>query len=101
MNEIEYATSQLDGLLDDGIDHVMLVNERGRVESATKNEIPLSKDKREIFSMGLRLHHSLLQEFDDEFGLVEQFVIFRKKAKIVSVPLGSRNLIFIMNNTCD
>ncbi|MDE1763277.1 MAG: hypothetical protein KGH88_03415 [Thaumarchaeota archaeon] len=102
MNKREYLTSHLDDLLDDGIDHVMLINERGRVESAaSKNEIQISKDKHEIFSMGFRLHQSLLQEFDDEFGSVERFVIFRKKAKIVSVPLGSQSLIFVMNNMCD
>lgn len=94
--------TQLEDLLDSGIDHIMLIGKSGRVESmASNSEIRLSKEKQEIFSMGFRLHHSLLQEFDDEFGPVEQFVIWRKNAKILSIPFGSRNLIFIMDNRYD
>ncbi len=103
MQEKESAIpSKLADLPDNGIRHVMLINERGRIESMiSKSEIHLPKEKQEIFSMGFRLHHSLLQEFDDEFGPVEQFVICRKMAKIVSIPLGPRSLIFIMDNRYD
>ncbi len=101
-NKEHLLENYLKDLLESGIVHIMLINERGRVDfMASKSEIQLSKERQEIFSMGLRLQQSLLQEFDDEFGPIEHFVVCRKKTKIVSIPLGSRNLIFIMDNACD
>lgn len=92
----------IEGLLGDGAYHVMLINKMGRVEAeAAKRDNLLPSEKREVFSMGFRLHQSLLSEFDDEFGAVDHFVIRRKKAKIVSVPLGQRMLIFLMDDGSD
>ncbi|MGI0101809.1 MAG: hypothetical protein ACREA7_04345 [Nitrosotalea sp.] len=92
----------LESLLDAGIDHVMIINERGRVESMiSKSDICLSRERQEIFFMGIRLHQSLLQEFDDEFGPVNHFVVHRRGVKVVSIPFGSNNLLFVMNNDID
>lgn len=103
MNDKQATTQDsLDLLLGAGVDHVILVNEMGRIESAASNsELALSKEKQEIFSMGFRLHHSLMQEFDCEFGPVEHFVISRKNTKIMSIPFGSKILIFVMDNMSD
>ncbi|MGI0045608.1 MAG: hypothetical protein ACREBB_00260 [Nitrosotalea sp.] len=92
----------MESLLDAGVDHIMMINERGRVESiASKSEICLSRERQEIFCMGIRLHQSLLQEFDDEFSPVNCFVVHRRDVKVISVPLGSNNLLFVMNNNID
>ncbi len=103
MENKEYSLQDyLENLLDNGIAQIMLINERGRVDSMiSKSEIQLSKERQEIFFMGFRLHQSLLREFDEEFGSVEHFVVCRRKTKIVSVPIGSKNLIFIMDNARD
>ena len=91
--------NHLESLLNTGVDHIMIVNERGRVESmATRSEICLSRERQEIFFMGIRLHQSLLQEFDNEFGPVNHLVVHRRNVKIVSVPFGSSNLLFVMDN---
>lgn len=46
--------NQLDDLLGSGVYHVMLINERGRVDMITsKSKIPLSKERQEIFSLVL------------------------------------------------
>lgn len=85
--------------MDTGIDHIMVINERGRVESMISgSDICLSREKQEIFCMGIRLQQSLLQEFDDEFGPVNHFVIHRRDVKVVSVPFGSNNLLLVMGN---
>ncbi len=92
----------LEDFLGEHVLQVMLVNKMGKVESAaSKGTNNLAKDREEIFSMGLRLHQSMLQEFDDEFGPVEHCVISRKNAKIVAIPLGSRNLVFVMDIKSD
>ncbi len=80
----------------------MVINQNGRAESIfSRNEIILSKERQEVFFMGFRLHHSLLQEFDDEFGPVGCFVIHRDSAKLVSVPFGEYNVVLVMKNDID
>lgn len=51
--------------------------------------------------MSFRLHHSLLQEFDDEFGPMGYFVVHRGNIKLVSVPFGLYNVIMMMKNDVD
>jgi len=94
--------NNLGSLLHKGVEHIMMINQNGRAESmVSKSKIILSKERQEIFFMGFRLHQSLLQEFNDEFGPVEDFVIRRGNAKIVSVPFDSCNVVLIMNNETD
>ena len=99
MNTGQLATLDcLNSLLEAGVDHAMLINEMGRIESmVSKNEIRLSNKMQEVFSMGFRLHLKLLQEIDDTLGPVEKFVICRQSAKKLTVPHESRILVFIMN----
>lgn len=102
MSNKELIQNNLESILDTGVDHIMVINERGRVESmASRSKICLSRERQEILFMGTRLHHSLLQEFDDEFGPVEHFVVCRRDAKVVSVPLGSSSLLAVMDNDVD
>lgn len=101
-NEKPIMQDNLESMLHKGVEHILMINQNGRAESMiSKNKISFSKERQEILFMGFRLHQSLLQDFDDEFGSVEHFVVCRKNAKIVSVPFGSRNLVFIMDKKSD
>ena len=92
----------LESLLHKGIDHIMVINRNGRAESVfSRSKIALSKERQEIFFMGFRLRHSLLQEFDDEFGPVDYSVIHRGRTKLVSVPLDLYNVVMVMKNDLD
>lgn len=96
------CTKNLESLLHKGIDHIMVINRNGRAESVfSRSKIALSKERQEIFFMGFRLRHSLLQEFDDEFGPVGYSVIHRGGTKVVSVPLDLYNVVMIMKNDMD
>ncbi|MDE1832490.1 MAG: hypothetical protein KGI02_09005 [Thaumarchaeota archaeon] len=94
--------NNLESLLHKEVDHVMVINQNGRAESVfSRNKIPLSKERQEIFFMGFRLRHSLLQEFDDEFGPVDYSVIRRGRTKLVSVPFDLYNVIMVMKSDVD
>lgn len=94
--------NNLESLLHKGIDHIMVINQNGRAESVfSRSKIALSKERQEIFFMGFRLRHSLLQEFDDEFGPVDYSVIHRGRTKLVSVPLDLYNVVMVMKNDLD
>lgn len=91
--------NNLESLLHKGVDHIMVINRNGRAESVlSRGRIPLSKERQEIFSMGFRLRHSLLQEFDDEFGPVDYSVIHRGSTKLVSIPFDLYSVIMVMKN---
>lgn len=93
---------KLESLLQKGVYHIIVINKLGRAESVfSRNKIALSKGKRDIFFMGFRLHHSLLEDFNDEFGPVRCFVIHRDNVKLVSVPFDLYNILLIMKNDTD
>src|SRR5574337_28296 len=89
-------------LFDLGVDQIIMINENGRAEETlSKNTINLSSQKQEILYMSFRLHHSLLQDFDEEYGKVNYFVIERENVKIISVPFHSCKLFSIMKKGID
>ena len=61
----------------------------------------MSNQRQEILHMSFRLHHSLLQDFDEEYGKVNYFVIERENVKIISVPFQSCKLFSIMKKRID
>src|SRR5574338_1265133 len=93
---------KLELLLQKGVYHIIVINKLGRAELVfSRNKIALSKEKLDIFFMGFRLHHSLLEDFNDEFGPVRCFVIHRDNVKLVSVPFDLYNILLIMKNDTD
>jgi hypothetical protein len=89
-------------LLDLGVDRVIMINEHGRAEEMlSKSTTNMSSQKEEILHMSFRLHHSLLQDFDEEYGKVNYFVIERENVKILSVPFHSCKLLSIMRKGID
>ncbi len=92
----------LRSLFDLGVDRIIMINERGKAEEMlSRNTINMSIHRQEILHMSFRLHHSLLQDFDEEYGKVNYFVIERENVKIVSVPFHSCKLLSIMKNGID
>lgn len=92
----------LRSLLDLGVDRIIMINEYGRAEEVlSRSTINMSSQRQEILHMSFRLHHSLLQDFDEEYGKVNYFVIERENVKILSVPFHSCKLLSIMKKGID
>ena len=92
----------LRSLFDLGVDRIVMINEHGRAEEViSRSTINMSSHRQEILYMGFRLHHSLLQDFDEEYGKVNYFLIERENAKIISVPFHSCKLLSIMKKGID
>src|SRR5574340_509724 len=89
-------------LFDLGVDSIIMINEHGRAEEIlSRNTINMSSQRQEILHMSFRLHHSLLQDFDEEYGKVNYFVIERENVKILSIPFHSYKLFSIMKKGID
>jgi len=92
----------LRSLFDLGVDSIIMINEHGRAEEVlSRSTINMSSQRQEILHMSFRLHHSLLQDFDEEYGMVNYFVIERENVKILSVPFHSCKLFSIMKKGID
>ena len=92
----------LRSLFDFGVDRIIMINEHGRAEEVlSRSTINMSSQRQEILHMSFRLHHSLLQDFDEEYGKVNYFVIERENVKILSVPFHSCKLLSIMKKGID
>lgn len=102
LQKITVVQNHARSLIDLGVDQIIIINENGRAEEMlSRNKTSLSNKKHEIFCMGFKLHHSLLQDFDEEYGKVNYFVVERENVKLLSVPLYSHKLIAIMKKGVD
>ena len=92
----------LRSLFDLGVDRIIMINEYGKAEEVlSRSTINMSNQRQEILHMSFRLHHSLLQDFDEEYGKVNYFVIERENVKMLSVPFHSCKLFSIMKKGID
>jgi hypothetical protein len=66
-----------------------------------KNEINLTKERKEMFSMELRLQSSMQSDFDSEFGPVSYTVTEREKSKFVSILTFPYIVLAIMKKNID
>ncbi len=90
--------NHLRNLMDLGIEQIALINKNGRVEYVfSKDKMYLSPEKQEIFFMGFRLHQSLLDDYDDEFGPVKCMIVERHNIKLISVPFYSHVILSVVN----
>ena len=81
---------------------VCVINKQGRIERSTyKNDIAISKDKKEMFTMGLQLQNSMQSDFDDEFGPVNYTITERENSRFISVPTSVGILLVQLNKTID
>lgn len=92
----------LRSLFDLGVDRIVMINEYGRAEEViSRSTTNMPRQRQEILHMSFRLHHSLLQDFDEEYGKVNYFVIERENVKIISIPFHSYKLFSIMKKGID
>ena len=94
-NEIDFFHDK--SILEDGVEFIGLINNQGRMESSLcRNEINLTEEKKEMFSMGLRLQSSMQRDYDDEFGPVGYTITERENSIFVSIPIVSHTILAIM-----
>ncbi|MGI0092775.1 MAG: hypothetical protein ACREA8_01585 [Nitrosotalea sp.] len=90
--------NRLHDLMNLGIEQIAIINKSGRVECIfSKNKMYLSRERQEMFFMGFRLHQSLLDDYDDEFGPVKCMIVERQNIKLVSIPFFSYVVLSVMN----
>ena len=83
-NEIGFFGDK--SLLENGVDFIGLINKQGKMENALfKNDITLTKEKKEMFLMGLRLQFSMQSDYDSDFGPVSYTLTERGNSKFVSI----------------
>jgi hypothetical protein len=87
------------------IEMFSIINKNGRiVDSLSRNDLRISKEKREILFMQIALQSSMQRDFDEELGTVSFCTVKRKKLKFVYRPIGSGNtalLVMSKNNDRD
>ena len=102
LQKIDMVQIMLRSLFNLGVDRIIMINEQGRAEEIlSRSTINMSSHRQEILHMSFRLHHSLLQDFDEEYGKVNYFVIERENVKILSVPFHSCKLLSVMKKGID
>jgi hypothetical protein len=71
----------------EGTEFICIINKQGRIEwSIYKNEINISKEKKEMLAMGVQLQNSMQSDFDGEFGTVHYTITERENTRFVSIP---------------
>ena len=89
-------------ILEDGVEFIGLINKQGKMENTLfKNEINLTKERKEMFSMERRLQSSMQSDFDSEFGPVSYTIEVREKLKFISIPIFSHIVLAIMEKNID
>ena len=89
-------------ILEDGVEFIGLINKQGKMENTLfKNEINLTKERKEMFCMELRLQCSMQSDFDPEFGPVSYTVTEREKSKFVSIVTFPYIVLAIMKKNID
>ena len=89
-------------ILEDGVEFIGLINKQGKMENTIfKNEINLTEERKEMFSMELMLQSSMQSDFDSEFGPVSYTVTEREKSKFVSILTFPYLILAIMKKNKD
>ena len=89
-------------ILEDGVEFIGLINKQGKMENTIfKNEINLTEERKEMFSMELMLQSSMQSDFDSEFGPVSYTITEREKSKFVSILTFPYLILAIMKKNKD
>ncbi|MBI3641446.1 MAG: hypothetical protein HY222_03525 [Thaumarchaeota archaeon] len=79
-----------------------MINNKGRIhEFVSKDGFTLSKEKLEMFLMGLSLQTNLQQDYDDELGSVKYSLIQREKTKILFIPVFLGTIVMVTDANVD
>jgi hypothetical protein len=98
-NESSFVYS---ALIFEGAEFIGLINKQGNMENIHfKNEINLTRERQEMFSMAHRLQNSMQNDFDYEFGSVHYTIIERENARFVSVPTHAGILLAKLDKSTD
>src|SRR5574338_743705 len=85
-----------------GVDFIGLINSHGRIVNYTSGtEIPLTKQKKEMFCMSIALHHRMQSDFDEDFEPVKYSITERGNFKFVTIPILSKILFVRMKKDFD
>lgn len=77
-----------------------IIDKNGRVVDLWgRNDLHISKEKREILFMQIALQSSMHGDFDEELGTVSFCTVKRKKLKFVYRPIGSGNTALLVTGT--
>ncbi|MBI1828463.1 MAG: hypothetical protein HYR87_03145 [Thaumarchaeota archaeon] len=102
LNEIDQIFSNTQSILKLGVRFIALINNKGRIhEFVSKDGFTLSKEKLEMFLMGLSLQTNLQQDYDDELGSVKYSLIQREKTKILFIPVFLGTIVMVTDANVD
>ncbi|MHB8602482.1 MAG: hypothetical protein ACYC6W_06370 [Nitrosotalea sp.] len=89
-------------ILAEGVEFIGWINKQGKMENTLFNSnINLTTEKKEMFSMGLRLQSSMQSDFDSDFGSVSYTLTERKQSKFVSILSSPYIILVIMKKNID
>jgi len=95
-------TQQDESRLPKGTEFVCIINKMGRIEqSIFQSGFNISKEKKEMFTMGVRLQYSMQSDFDDEFGKVNYTITERDGYQFVSIPIHESILFGVLSKSSD
>lgn len=85
-------------IVKNGVSCVGLINKNGRLdEMVCKDDLPLSKDKKEMFYMSIKFLSSMQSDFDAELQPVYYNITERGDLKILTIPIGDRIVFSLMD----
>lgn len=91
--------------LPEGTEFVCTINRQGRIEEEQsiilKDKINMTKEKKEMFAMGVQLQNSMQSDFDCEFGAVHYTITEREGARFVSMPIPDGILLAKIDKSVD
>ena len=89
-------------VLEQGIEFIGLINKQGKLESALfNNDINMTREKKEMYMMGIRLQSSMQSDYDYEFGPVSYTITEREKSKFLSIINFPYIILAIMKKSKD
>ena len=89
-------------VLEQGIEFIGLINKQGKLESALfNNDINMTKERKEMYLMGIKLQSSMQSDFDSELGPVSYTITEREKSKFVSTINFPYIILAIMKKSKD
>lgn len=85
-----------------GAEFAGYVSKQGHVvDYACKNEINLSKEKKEMFFMTNTLSISMQGDYDGDLGAVKYTLTERENSKIVCIPLPTGMIVLMIDRAAD
>jgi hypothetical protein len=100
MNSVQRLEKQMGRA---GIGSFIVINKRGRmVDSFGKNELNISKEKRDVLFMQLALQFSMQDDQNEDFGKVQFCIIKREKSKFFCQRLDEDKIaVIVASNKAD